>query len=169
MSGVAQDVGLKQLEFIDIRKTTVLLEDAVVLGAILGGGSETQVEKLRKFAWSIGLLFQVVDDILDVTKSSKELVKAAVVLGGGSVTQVEKLRKFARCIGLLFQVVDDILDVTKSSEELVERMAPKCVVNWSPDVLDEVMREFRVHETCFLEQLEELEDHIYLCLLNVNR
>ncbi|GKC54585.1 geranylgeranyl pyrophosphate synthase, partial [Tanacetum coccineum] len=111
LTGV-QDVGLKQLEFIDIRKTTVLLEDAVVLGAILGGGSETQVEKLRKFAWSIGLLFQVVDDILDVTKSSKELVKAAVVLGGGNVTQVEKLRKFARCIGLLFQVVDDILDVT---------------------------------------------------------
>ena len=48
-------------------------------------------------------------------------------------------------------------------------MALKCVGNRSPDVLDEVMREFRVHETCLLEQLEELEDHIYLCLLNVNR
>ncbi|GKA36419.1 UPF0496 protein-like protein [Tanacetum coccineum] len=53
--------------------------------------------------------------------------------------------------------------------EFGKKMAHKCVVNRSPDVLDEVMREFRVHETCFLEQLEELEDHIYLCLLNVNR
>nr|GEX59556.1 geranylgeranyl pyrophosphate synthase, chloroplastic-like [Tanacetum cinerariifolium] len=72
-----QDVGLKQLEFIHIHKTAVLLEAAVVLGAILGGGSETQVEKLRKFARCIGLLFQVVDDILDVTKSSEELGKTA--------------------------------------------------------------------------------------------
>nr|GEY77126.1 uncharacterized protein [Tanacetum cinerariifolium] len=53
--------------------------------------------------------------------------------------------------------------------EFGKKMAHKCVVRRSPDVLDEVMREFRVHETCFLEQLEELEDHIYLCLLNVNR
>nr|ALJ30146.1 geranylgeranyl pyrophosphate synthase [Taraxacum kok-saghyz] len=73
----AKDVGLEQLEFIHIHKTAVLLEAAVVLGAIVGGGSDTQVEKLRKFARCIGLLFQVVDDILDVTKSSEELGKTA--------------------------------------------------------------------------------------------
>ncbi|CAI9284215.1 unnamed protein product [Lactuca saligna] len=73
----AKDVGLDQLEFIHIHKTAALLEAAVVLGAILGGGSDTQVEKLRKFARCIGLLFQVVDDILDVTKSSEELGKTA--------------------------------------------------------------------------------------------
>ncbi|RYR73429.1 hypothetical protein Ahy_A02g007774 isoform B [Arachis hypogaea] len=49
----------------------------VVLGAILGGGSDDEVERLRKFARCIGLLFQVVDDILDVTKSSEELGKTA--------------------------------------------------------------------------------------------
>ncbi|KAI3717694.1 hypothetical protein L1987_69470 [Smallanthus sonchifolius] len=72
-----KDIGLDQLEFIHIHKTAVLLEASVVLGVILGGGSETQVEKLRKFARCIGLLFQVVDDILDVTKSSEELGKTA--------------------------------------------------------------------------------------------
>ncbi|KAJ0097431.1 hypothetical protein Patl1_28865 [Pistacia atlantica] len=45
--------------------------------AILGGGSDDEVEKLRTFARCIGLLFQVVDDILDVTKSSQELGKTA--------------------------------------------------------------------------------------------
>ena len=37
------------------------------------GGSHKEVEKLRNFARYIGLLYQVVDDILDVTKSSQEL------------------------------------------------------------------------------------------------
>ncbi|KAI7747335.1 hypothetical protein M8C21_010397 [Ambrosia artemisiifolia] len=72
-----EDIGLDQLEFIHIHKTAALLEASVVLGAILGGGSDAQVEKLRKFARCIGLLFQVVDDILDVTKSSEELGKTA--------------------------------------------------------------------------------------------
>ncbi|KAJ8770776.1 hypothetical protein K2173_021423 [Erythroxylum novogranatense] len=71
------EVGLEQLEFIHVHKTAKLLEGAVVLGAILGGGSDEEVEKLRNYARGIGLLFQVVDDILDVTKSSEELGKTA--------------------------------------------------------------------------------------------
>nr|QEY10184.1 geranylgeranyl diphosphate synthase [Scutellaria barbata] len=71
------EVGLEDLEFIHHHKTAALLEGAVVLGAILGGGNDGEIEKLRKFARCIGLLFQVVDDILDVTKSSEELGKTA--------------------------------------------------------------------------------------------
>uniref|UniRef100_A0A7N0UBY3 Geranylgeranyl diphosphate synthase n=1 Tax=Kalanchoe fedtschenkoi TaxID=63787 RepID=A0A7N0UBY3_KALFE len=71
------DVGLDHLEYIHVHKTAALLEAAVVLGAIMGGGSDEEVERLRKFARYIGLLFQVVDDILDVTKSSQELGKTA--------------------------------------------------------------------------------------------
>nr|ABD92926.2 geranylgeranyl diphosphate synthase [Stevia rebaudiana] len=71
------DVGLDHLEYIHIHKTAMLLESSVVIGAIMGGGSDQQIEKLRKFARSIGLLFQVVDDILDVTKSTEELGKTA--------------------------------------------------------------------------------------------
>ncbi|AEE86705.1 Heterodimeric geranylgeranyl pyrophosphate synthase large subunit 1 [Arabidopsis thaliana] len=71
------DVGLEHLEFIHLHKTAALLEASAVLGAIVGGGSDDEIERLRKFARCIGLLFQVVDDILDVTKSSKELGKTA--------------------------------------------------------------------------------------------
>ncbi|KAG5531174.1 hypothetical protein RHGRI_025960 [Rhododendron griersonianum] len=48
---------------------------SMVVGAILGGGSDEEIEKLRQFARCFGLLYQVVDDILDVTKSSEELAK----------------------------------------------------------------------------------------------
>ena len=71
------NVGLERLEYIHLHKTAALLEAAVVLGAIVGGGSDEEVERLRLFARYIGLLFQVVDDILDVTKSSEELGKTA--------------------------------------------------------------------------------------------
>nr|GEZ78280.1 geranylgeranyl pyrophosphate synthase 7, chloroplastic-like [Tanacetum cinerariifolium] len=72
-----QDIDLTILEYIHIHKTAKLLEAAVVGGAILGGGNSNEVERVRKYARCIGLLFQVVDDILDVTKTSEELGKTA--------------------------------------------------------------------------------------------
>lgn len=95
------NMGVDHLEYIHYHKTAALLEASVVLGAILGGGSDSEIEKLRKFATCIGLLFQVVDDILDVTKSSKELGKTAGKdLAADKTTYpkligIEKSREFA--------------------------------------------------------------------------
>ncbi|KAK4482097.1 hypothetical protein RD792_011548 [Penstemon davidsonii] len=72
-----KEISLDELEYIHVHKTSKLLEAAIVCGAIMGGGDEIEVEKLRKYGRCIGLLFQVVDDILDVTKSSNELGKTA--------------------------------------------------------------------------------------------
>ena len=66
-----KDVRLEHLEFIHIHKTTALLEAAVVLRAIVGGRSNEEIKELRKFERCDGLLFQVVDDILNVTKPPK--------------------------------------------------------------------------------------------------
>ncbi|KAG6470497.1 geranylgeranyl pyrophosphate synthase 7, chloroplastic-like [Zingiber officinale] len=65
------------LEYIHIHKTARLLEAAAVCGAIVGGGDEEEVARVRSYARCVGLLFQVVDDILDVTKTSEELGKTA--------------------------------------------------------------------------------------------
>lgn len=73
---VENDKGLKYLEFIHIHKTAALLE-APVMGCIVGGGSDEEVERLRRYARCVGLMYQVVDDVLDVTKSSEELGKTA--------------------------------------------------------------------------------------------
>ncbi|KAJ6402454.1 hypothetical protein OIU84_014532 [Salix udensis] len=69
--------GLVAGQIVDIDSEAKLLEAAAVCGGIMGGADATSVERLRKYARSIGLLFQVVDDILDVTKSSEELGKTA--------------------------------------------------------------------------------------------
>ncbi|XP_008778574.1 geranylgeranyl pyrophosphate synthase 7, chloroplastic-like [Phoenix dactylifera] len=76
-TGLGTPVGLERLEFIHLHKTAALLEASVVTGAIVGGGSDDQIERLRRYARCVGLLFQVVDDILDGTKSSQELGKTA--------------------------------------------------------------------------------------------
>ncbi|XP_078435602.1 heterodimeric geranylgeranyl pyrophosphate synthase large subunit 1, chloroplastic-like [Wolffia australiana] len=76
-TGAAEPVGLDRLEYIHLNKTAALLEAAVVMGAVVGGGSDEQIERLGRYARCVGLLFQVVDDVLDVTKSSEELGKTA--------------------------------------------------------------------------------------------
>lgn len=52
-------VGLEILEYVHTHKTAVLLESAVVSGAILGGASEDEISRLSQYARNVGLLFQV--------------------------------------------------------------------------------------------------------------
>ncbi|KAK6125478.1 hypothetical protein DH2020_040786 [Rehmannia glutinosa] len=71
------DIGLEQLEYIHLHKTAASVEASAVAGAVLGGACEEEIERLRKYSRCAGLMFQVVDDILDVTKSSEELGKTS--------------------------------------------------------------------------------------------
>nr|AOR83330.1 geranylgeranyl diphosphate synthase [Dunaliella viridis] len=75
--GAGQAVGLETLKYIHEHKTACLLEAAVVSGALLGGAADADVERLRKYSRAIGLAFQVVDDILDITATTEELGKTA--------------------------------------------------------------------------------------------
>ena len=65
------------LEYIHRSKTGALITACVVSGGTYAGGSSEQVRKLRCFGQSIGLAFQIVDDILDVTQTSEQLGKTA--------------------------------------------------------------------------------------------
>ena len=60
------DIELAALEFIHIRKTGALILASVRSGAILGGGSDDQIERLSEYGKNLGLAFQISDDILDV-------------------------------------------------------------------------------------------------------
>jgi geranylgeranyl diphosphate synthase type II len=70
-------VDLQTLEYIHLHKTAALLRACVVTGALIGGASDDQLEAMRTYANGIGLAFQIIDDILDVTASSEVLGKTA--------------------------------------------------------------------------------------------
>ena len=64
-----------QLLFIHRHKTAALIQASMMVGAILAGASEEQVDALEKCADNIGVAFQIQDDILDVIGDSEELGK----------------------------------------------------------------------------------------------
>ncbi len=59
------------------RKTGALIRAAANAGAVMGGGSDAQIEAVDGAASELGLAFQIVDDILDVEGASKDLGKTA--------------------------------------------------------------------------------------------
>jgi geranylgeranyl diphosphate synthase type II len=70
-------VNAEMLSYIHRSKTAALIRGSVIAGAICGGGTSEDVERMRRFGDSIGWAFQVVDDILDVEESSAALGKTA--------------------------------------------------------------------------------------------
>lgn len=65
-----------KLDFIYRLKTGALIEASMLIGAVLGGAAEEDCKIVESLALKIGMAFQIQDDILDVTGSTKELGKA---------------------------------------------------------------------------------------------
>jgi geranylgeranyl diphosphate synthase, type II len=68
---------LATLEYIHRSKTAALITASVVSGGIYAGGSAADMARLRTYGESIGLAFQIVDDVLDLTQTSEQLGKTA--------------------------------------------------------------------------------------------
>ncbi|MEE3719520.1 farnesyl diphosphate synthase [Tumidithrix elongata RA019] len=69
------DVTETTLTYIHLHKTAALLESCVACGAILAGASEQDLAHLSTYAQNIGLAFQIIDDILDITSTPELLGK----------------------------------------------------------------------------------------------
>jgi geranylgeranyl diphosphate synthase type II len=65
------------LECIHRAKTAALITTSLVSGGLYAGAKDSQVTELRAFGQSVGLAFQIVDDVLDVTQTSEQLGKTA--------------------------------------------------------------------------------------------
>ena len=76
---------LATLEYIHRSKTAALITASVVAGGLYAGAGASDIKRLRIYGRSIGLAFQIVDDVLDVTQTSEQLGKTA-----GKDTAAEK-------------------------------------------------------------------------------
>jgi len=76
---------LATLEYIHRSKTAALITASVVSGGMYAGANLADTERLRIYGQSIGLAFQIVDDVLDITQTSEQLGKTA-----GKDTAAEK-------------------------------------------------------------------------------
>ncbi len=88
------NAGLERLRIMDDKKTGALIRAACLLGCISAGAEDRQMKAAEAYASSIGLAFQIVDDILDVTSDTETLGKPA-----GSDEQNKK-STYVSCLGL---------------------------------------------------------------------
>jgi geranylgeranyl pyrophosphate synthase len=84
IGGQARDLGgeglalsLTEREEIHRAKTGALIVGSLVMGALAGGASPLQVTAVERYGRAVGLAFQIMDDVLDVTSTTKALGKTA--------------------------------------------------------------------------------------------
>lgn len=85
LEGEGRKTSAAQLRYIHERKTSALLCCSVRLGGMSANCPPAQLKALTDFGYHVGLAFQVIDDILDVTQTSEQLGKTA-----GKDTQAQK-------------------------------------------------------------------------------
>lgn len=68
-------ITITELEAIHRRKTGALLQSSARCGAIIADADELEVEAISRYAAHLGLLFQITDDLLDITATAAELGK----------------------------------------------------------------------------------------------
>ena len=72
-----QPIRRKELRYIHENKTAAMLIASVRLGAMSADAKPKELEAISAFGAALGLAFQVIDDILDVTQTSEKLGKSA--------------------------------------------------------------------------------------------
>ena len=119
-------VNLEIVDYIHYHKTAALIEASLLVGAMLADASEKDMEIIRNYGRSIGLAFQIVDDILDIVSTTEELGKDAgsdVENGKAtypSIVGLEKSRERAR---ELYEESIKVLDGLKCDTSILRSIA----------------------------------------------
>src|SRR4029077_5645511 len=77
LEGEGKKTSVQQLRYIHERKTSALLCGSVRLGGMSANCTPVQLKALTDFGYHVGLAFQVIDDILDVTQTTEKRGKTA--------------------------------------------------------------------------------------------
>ena len=121
-------VDLNDVKATDKRKTGELIRVSALLGCIAAGADEEKIKAAEKYCENIGLAFQIVDDILDVTSDEKTLGKPV-----GSDSENEKstyvsllgLDESSRYASELTVKAKEALDIFGSEGEFLLELADR--------------------------------------------
>src|SRR5690349_10364725 len=77
LEGEGKKISVDELKYIHERKTSALLCCSARLGGMSANCSPAQLKALTDFGYNVGLAFQIIDDILDITQTTEQLGKTA--------------------------------------------------------------------------------------------
>jgi geranylgeranyl diphosphate synthase type II len=77
LEGEGKTISAEQLKYIHERKTSALLCCSARLGGMSANCTPAQLAALTDFGYNVGLAFQIIDDILDITQTTEQLGKTA--------------------------------------------------------------------------------------------
>ncbi len=123
---------LKELHAMYIKKTGCLISAAAQIGAIIGGATDDEIITAQNYALNVGLAFQIIDDILDITGDQEVLGKP---IGSDesndkttfvSLLGLDKARKTAKemtdeALGLLSMLDGDTNNLKEITKYLLDR------------------------------------------------
>ncbi len=119
--GKPDDVTMDTIRFIHENKTAAMIESSLMIGAILAGAEDSDVQKLEKIGSDVGLAFQIMDDILDITGDSETLGKpVGSDEENGKVTYVSLvgLRQAKEDVATISsRALDELLGIVGSTNE----------------------------------------------------
>lgn len=104
-----KDVTLEEYLVMIGKKTGTMVSVASQIGAVVGGGSETEIRALRSYGTNIGRAFQIQDDLLDIIADEKEFGKTI----GGDIVEGKKtyllIQAYARARGADKKILRSII------------------------------------------------------------
>src|SRR5256712_11277298 len=126
LEGEGKKISADQLKYIHERKTSALLCCSARLGGMSANATIAQLQALTDFGYHVGLAFQIIDDILDITQTSERLGKTA-----GKDTKAQKatyptivgMEKSKRIARQLTRRAFDALQTFKGKAAALEAMA----------------------------------------------
>ena len=101
---------LDTLRVMDEKKTACLIEAACMMGCISAGADDEKIAAAERYAHAVGLAFQIVDDILDVTSTTDELGKPVGSDADNEKSTYVALLGIDRCRELVDELTADAVE-----------------------------------------------------------
>ncbi|MGB8012738.1 MAG: polyprenyl synthetase family protein [Terriglobales bacterium] len=123
---------LPTLEYIHRSKTAALITASLVSGGMYAGATTADLARLRTYGQSIGLAFQIVDDVLDLTQTSEQLGKTAGKDAAAEKTTYpalfgieESIRKADALVEQACQQLDEYGEAASTLQELAHYLVDR--------------------------------------------